>query len=298
MTAAIAVSDLTRRYGDCLALDGVTMDVADGSITGLLGRNGAGKTTLLRIITAQEFASAGSVRVLGADPVENGPILRRMVCIRGDQTYPDIPIRQALRVAAWFYPEWDEALARTLVAEFDLPLRRRMRHLSQGMRSAVGIIIGLAARADVTLFDEPTAGLDAVARQLFYDRLLAAYAGRPRTVLLSTHLIDEVAGLLERVVVLHRGRVALQAATDALRGSAVRVSGPAAAVEAFSTGRQTGDTRRVGAQATVVVAGPLDDSDLARVRAHHLEVAPLSLQQLVVHAATQATADARERTSV
>ena len=105
------------------------------------------------------------------------------------------------------------------------------------MRSALGIVIGLAARAEVTLFDEPYAGLDPVARQLFYDRLLADYAEHPRTVLLSTHLIDEAAGLLERVLVIDRGRVVLDAAADELRGSATSVSGPAIAVEEFIAGR-------------------------------------------------------------
>ena len=130
-----------------------------------------------------------------------------------------------------FYPNWSEELARQLLTDFDLPLQRRIRKLSRGMRSAVGIVIGLAARAELTLFDEPYAGLDAVARQLFYDRLLADFAEHPRTVVLSTHLIDEVADLLEHVVVLDRGRVVLDAPADDVRGTAMTVSGPVTAVE-------------------------------------------------------------------
>ena len=113
------------------------------------------------------------------------------------------------------------------------------------MRSALGIVIGLAARAEVTLFDEPYAGLDPVARQLFYDRLLADYAEHPRTVLLSTHLIDEAAGLLERVVVIDRGQVVLDAAADEVRGAATSVSGPAIAVAEFTAGRTVWDRRRI-----------------------------------------------------
>jgi ABC-2 type transport system ATP-binding protein len=203
----ISVAGLTRRYRGQLALDDVTFDVQGASITGLLGRNGAGKTTLLRIIAGHEFASAGSVTVLGASPVKDEEVLRRMVFIREDQTYPDIKVRHALRVASWFYPHWSHELAEALVADFGLPLNRRIKKLSRGMRSAVGIVIGLAARTEITLFDEPYAGLDAVARQMFYDRLLAEQDEHPRTVLLSTHLIDEAAGLLERVVIIDRGRV-------------------------------------------------------------------------------------------
>ena len=120
--------------------------------------------------------------VLGACPVENEKVLRRMVFVREDQAYPDLKVRHALQAASWFYPNWSHELAGALLEEFALPLNRKIKKLSRGMRSALGIVIGLAARAQVTLFDEPYAGLDPVARQLFYDRLLADYAEHPRTV--------------------------------------------------------------------------------------------------------------------
>jgi ABC-2 type transport system ATP-binding protein len=300
MTPTISVAGLTRRYRGHVALDDVTLDVEGLSITGLLGRNGVGKTTLMRIIAAQEFASAGRVEVLGASPVENDAILRRMVFIREDQAFPDLKVRQILQVASWFYPNWSGDLAEALAADFALPLNRKMKKLSRGMRSAVGIVLGLAARAEVTLFDEPYAGLDAVARQVFYDRLLADYAEHPRTILLSTHLIDEVADLLERVVVLDRGRVVLDAAADDVRGSAMAVSGPGTAVAEFVAGRVIWDRRMIAAQESAVVAGAIDDRCRSRARQLGLSLAPLSLQELVAHVASGASgaqADLRERTS-
>ena len=297
MTPAISMTDLTRRYRGQVALDQVSFDVEDASITGLLGRNGAGKTTLMRIIAGQEFPSAGSVRVLGAGPAENEQVLRRMVFIREDQSYPDFRVRHALRAASWFYPNWSDDLAGTLVADFELPPNRRISKLSRGMRSALGIVIGLAARAEVTLFDEPYAGLDAVARQMFYDRLLADYAEHPRTVLLSTHLIDEAAGLMERVVVIDRGRIVLEAAADDLRGSVTSVSGPAIAVEEFALGHSVWERRRIALQESVLMVGALDDADHARARALRLNLEPLTLQQVVVHAAGTPAAGLEERTS-
>jgi hypothetical protein len=145
------------------------------------------------------------------------------------------------------------------------------------MRSALGIVIGLAARAEVTLFDEPYAGLDPVARELFYDRLLADYAEHPRTVLLSTHLIDEVAGLLERVVVIDRGRIMLNMAADDLRGAATSVSGAAIAVAEFTAGRSVWDRRRIASRESAVVAGALNETDRARAAALHLHLEPLSI---------------------
>lgn len=298
MTPAISVTGLTRRYRNHLALDDVSLEIDGLSITGLFGRNGAGKTTLMRIIAAQEFASAGRVVVLGASPIENDAILRRMVFVREDQAFPrQFKVRHALRAASWFYPNWSAELAERMVADFDLPINRWVTQLSRGMRSALGVVIGLAARADVTLFDEPYAGLDAVARQLFYDRLLADYAEYPRTVLLSTHLIEEVAGLLERVVMIDRGRIILDSTADDVRGAFTNVSGPAAAVEQFVSGRPTWERRQIASRESVVMAGSLEDGDRAWARELHVSLEPLSLQQAMVHASERATEEHEERAS-
>jgi ABC-2 type transport system ATP-binding protein len=289
MTPTIQTQGLTRRYRQQAALDDVSLTVEPNTVTGLLGRNGAGKSTLLRILTGQEFPSAGTVRVFGRSPTEHDAVLARTVLIREDQTYPDFKVRDTMRAASWFYPNWDAGLAEDLVAEFSLPAGRRIKKLSRGMRSAVGIVIGMAARAELTLFDEPYAGLDAVARQLFYDRLLAEVAEHPRTVVLSTHLIDEVADLLEHVVVLDAGRVALDAPADEVRGAAMTLSGPAGAVEELVAGRSVYHRRQLGSRATVTVAGSLDPAEEDRARALRLSVEPLSLQQLLIHASGTAS---------
>lgn len=284
MTPTISATALSRRYRDNVALDDASLTVQPGTVTGLLGRNGAGKTTLMRIIAGQEFPTTGDIRVFGEDPAENDAVLRRLVFVREEQAYPDLRVCQVIRVASWFYPNWSEELARQLLADFDVPPGRRIKRLSRGMRSAVGIVIGLAARAELTVLDEPYAGLDAVARQLFYDRLLAEIAEHPRTVLLSTHLIDEVADMLEHVVMLDRGRVVLDAKADDVRGTAVTVSGPAAAVEEFVAGRAIWHRQQLGSRASVTIPGPLDIAAQSRARALRLSLEPLSLQQLLVHA--------------
>ena len=161
------------------------------------------------------------------------------------------------------------------------------------MNSAVGIVIGLAARAEITLFDEPYLGLDAVARQIFYDRLLADYAEHPRTILLSTHLIDEVANLLEHVIVIDQGRITVDAPADDLRARAVTVSGRASAVDEFVAHRDVLTRQGVGSLATVTIDGPLDDLAMARARDLHLDLGPVSLQEFVI----RTSGDMRERIS-
>jgi ABC-2 type transport system ATP-binding protein len=292
VTSAISVTDLVRQYRTRLVLDHVSLEVAAGSITGLLGRNGAGKTTLMRIIAGQEFATSGQIRIFGEIPAGRDRVLRRVVFVREDQTYPDITVGRLLLAASWFHPAWDGELAESLLADFDLPRNRMIKKLSRGMLSALGITIGIAARADVTMFDEPHTGLDAVARRIFHDRLLADYAEHPRTVLLSTHQIDEAAGLLEHVLLLDHGRVVLDAPADDLRGGATRVSGPALAVEEFAHGRPVWDRRRIGSQESVIVVGPLDPADRAPARTSRLTLEPLSLQELVVHTASRGEAGA------
>jgi ABC-2 type transport system ATP-binding protein len=287
MTPAICVSGLTRRYVDQVALDDVSLTVGARTITGLLGRSGAGKTTLLRILAGQEFPSSGSVQVLGAAPAENESVLRRVVLVREDQVYPDFTVSHALGAASLCYPDWDADLASSLLRDFGVRTGKAVRALSRGQRSALGITLGLAARAAVTLLDEPYAGLDAGARQLFYDRLLEDFTLNPRTVLLSTHLIDEAAGLFENVVVIDRGRVALDMAADGLRGMVTEVSGPVLAVDAFTAGCPVWERRALGPQASVVMAGRISAQERERARSLGLDLSPLSLQQLVVRATGQ-----------
>ena len=198
----------------------------------------------MRIITGQEFVTSGTVRVDGQNPVENDAVLRRMSFVKESQLYPDIKVKRVLEAASWFYPNWDAELAAQLMEDFDLPTNRAVKKLSRGMHSAVGIVIGLAARAEITLFDEPYLGLDAVARQIFYDRLLADYAEHPRTILLSTHLIDEVANLLEHVVVINQGRIVVDARPTSCAAGRSSVSGAASAPSTSSS--RTGGAQPAG----------------------------------------------------
>ncbi len=248
----------------------------------MLGRNGAGKTTLMQLLTGHRVPTSGRIEVFGVSPYENDRVLRDICFIKEGQRYPDyFRITDALTTAAMLFPHWDADLAAGLVADFDLPVKRPVKKLSRGMTSAVGIVIGLASRAPLTLFDEPYLGLDAVARQLFYDRLLADYAEHPRTVVLSTHLIEEIAGLLERVLLIDHGHVLLDADAESLRDSAVTVTGPGEQVQAFARRHVLLHTETLAGQSRAVVRTPGADARSAAADAG-LAVEPTSLQQLIV----------------
>jgi ABC-2 type transport system ATP-binding protein len=283
VNAVAEVRGVSKRYGDFTALDDVTLDLQENTIHGLLGRNGAGKTTLMRILTGQAFKDAGAVTVFGETPVENAGVLERISFIGESQAYPDhFQVRHVMTAAGLLYPRWDAAYAESLLDDFALPHRRRVTKLSRGMRSALGITVGLASRAPLTIFDEPYLGLDAVARQLFYDRLLADYAENPRTILLSTHLIDEVGDLLERVTVIEAGRILIDEDAETLRSRAVTVSGPTAAVAQFTEGREVLQVERMAAFSRATVADGRQASDAEHARRLGLDLEPVSLQDLVV----------------
>ena len=287
-STAIQVSGVTRSYRSAMALDGVTVSFAKDQIHGLLGRNGAGKTSLMSIITAQDWPSAGQVKVLGEVPHENEQVLPKICFVREEQRYIDDSLaKHAFRAAAAAFPNWSWDLAQRLIDDFRLPQKTRIKKMSRGQRSAVGVIIGLASRAEITFFDEPYMGLDAVARQLFYDRLLEDYAENPRTIVLSSHLIDEIAHLIENVVVIDAGRILLDEPVEELRDRAVTLVGRADAVAELAAGREALQHEEMGRTVRTTVLGALTDEQRQRVHELDVDVIPVSLQQLIVRLTTR-----------
>ena len=283
MSAIVEADDLTKRFGDLTAIDRISFSLEAGKIYGLLGRNGSGKTTLLRLLTAQLFATGGKLLVFGEQPYENRRVLSQLCFIQENQKYPKRwRVGDVLAMAASCFPRWDADYARSLSKDFQLPLRKRVRTLSRGMLSALGIVVGLASRASLTIFDEPL-GLDVVARSLFYKRLLADYVEHPRTIVVSTHLIDEVSRFLEHVLVLDQGRLIIDEEAEALRTSAFTVTGSASQVATFIAGKTQIGGEQLGSLVSATLLGNADAGERREAAALGLEVTPVSLQQLLIH---------------
>lgn len=280
----VTLRGVTQRFGDTVALDGVDLEIRPGTITGLLGRNGSGKTTLGSLVAAFRRPTSGQVLVDGEDPWENERTAPGVCLVResGDVLDED-RLRDNLDFFAGARPTFDRAFAAELMELFELDPRSKPSKLSRGKKSAFGITIGLASRAPLTVLDEVHLGLDAPSRYAFYDTLLADYLAHPRTIVLSSHLIEEIERLLEDVVVLDHGRVLLTQDADSLRAEGVSVTGPQDAVDAFVAGRTVLGTQRLGRTAQVTVRGVLTDADVARARATGLELGPVPLQDLFVH---------------
>jgi ABC-2 type transport system ATP-binding protein len=284
MTLSIEVDKLRVRYENVVALDDVSFDLAGGKIYGLLGRNGAGKSTLLSVLAGFRKASGGAVRIDGRPVFENRTVTRRVCLVRdtGELLGTDTG-KTALEFAEHLRPGWDGDYAARLVERFEVPLGKNVSALSRGKRSALGVVIGLASRAPVTMFDESHLGMDAPARYAFYEELLADYTERPRTIVFSTHLIEEVAPLFEETLIIDRGRVLLHEETELLRTRGATVTGPEAAVDRFVAGSTVLGEKRLGRTKSVTIYGEIDEAQRRKAQEADLDLEPVALQDLFVH---------------
>ncbi|MGH3392097.1 MAG: ATP-binding cassette domain-containing protein [Actinomadura sp.] len=279
----IDVEDLVLRYGDVTALDRMTFSLDGGKIYGLLGRNGSGKTSLLSVLAAFRRASAGSVRIDGRQVFENAGLTSRIGLIRDTGETLMGSVHDVLYFAEWLRPRWDAEFARSLMDTFGLRPKMSVRTMSTGQRSALGAVVGLAGRAPLTMFDESHLGMDAPSRQAFYDALLADYMAHPRTIILSTHLIEEVSPLFEEVVIIDRGRLVVHEDSQTLLARGTSVTGPAEHVDTFTAGLTVLGTRQLGRTKSAMVYTDLDDTQRRKATEAGLELGPIAMQDLFIH---------------
>ena len=273
---------ITKQYKDKLALNDISLTLEQGKIYGLIGRNGAGKTTLLSVLTAQNPATSGSVTLDDMAVWENRSALEhlcfsRELNVSAESGLGSMKVKEYLRTASIYYRDWDSAMAERLVDLFELPVKKRMSKLSKGMLSMVTIIVAMASKAAFTFLDEPVAGLDVVAREQFYKLLIEEYTETGRTFVLSTHIIEEAADVLEEVIILKDGKVLLEADTQALVDSARYVSGKAEDVDAVTAGLETHHPEISGRAKSVTVLLKPGQSLPA---GYDVSIQPLNLQKV------------------
>ena len=278
--------NVVKSYGKKRVLEGVNLTIEPHKIYGLIGRNGAGKTTLLGIMTAQNTMDSGSVTYGGERVWENQRVLDELcfsrelspITLFGNNS---MKVREYLRMAQTYYPKWDQAYAERLIGQFGLDMKGRISKMSKGMLSMVTIIVALASRASVTILDEPVAGLDVFMRDQFYSLRLEDYTETGRTFILSTHIIEEAANLLEEGVILNNGVITLKENTEALIGSCRYVSGREDVVEEAVRGLPMLHSETIGRSRTVCVKTA--DAIERKLAAYDVEVSPVPLQKIFVY---------------
>lgn len=275
---SIEIRNVTKRFGNTLALDDVSLTLGENRMYGLLGNNGAGKTTLLSILADRQLPTSGEVLVDGESVRNNDAALGKLFLVGEQNFFPDeMKVKRALEVAATFYPDFDRQYAERLAEKFALSLNKKINALSTGYASIFRLVLGLSVNTPYLLFDEPVLGLDAQNRDTFYGLLMEKYAEHPCTIVISTHLIAEVAQLIEHTVIIRCGKILKDAPTEELTADACSVSGPASLVDTFAEGKRVLSETRLGGLKTVCVQGEAGQVPQG------LEVSRLNLQDYFIN---------------
>jgi ABC-2 type transport system ATP-binding protein len=219
--SVISVSELTRRFGPKTALDSVSMSMPRGAVYGLVGANGAGKTTLIKHILGLLRAESGSVRVFGLDPVADPvAVLSRIGYLSEENDLPGwMRLAELIGYSRAFYPAWDDVYAEELRQAFALDPTATIRSLSKGQKARAGLLIALAYRPELLVLDEPSSGLDPIVRRDILGAVIRTIADEGRTVLFSSHLLEEVEQVADHVTMIHQGAIVLGAPLDEIKES-------------------------------------------------------------------------------
>ncbi|NLD46047.1 MAG: ABC transporter ATP-binding protein, partial [Clostridiaceae bacterium] len=222
----VELKNITMYYGKVCALENVSITFEPDKIYGLLGRNGAGKTTLLNLMTNRLFPTKGEITVDGERVIENDKAVEKIYYMSEKNLYPEnMKVKDIFYWTKEFYPTFDMGYAAELCKKFDLSQDKKFKALSTGYKSIAKVITAMASNSRVIIFDEPVLGLDANHRDLFYRELLANYMEEQKTIILSTHIIEEISKILERVIIINDKKITVNDSTENLMKSAYCVSG-------------------------------------------------------------------------
>lgn len=278
---SLTVTGLTKHYRKKTALSDVTLSFEPETIYGLLGTNGAGKSTLLNIVANRTFPSAGDVMLDNTPLTDSSRLLRTTYLMSEDNMFPPtMRVDQMWSFTEGVYGSFDWDLANRLAKDFEIDIHTAFSKLSTGFRTIAKLIAALSVPVDYLFLDEPILGLDATNRDTFYRALMDSYAERPRTIVLSTHIIGEIAALLEHVIIIDHGTVLLDTPAEKAASLGYEISGPTALIDSLreSPGLSILDTTTIAGTTTLYTTGPLPD-----YLPHGIERHSLQLQDLFIH---------------
>ena len=291
----VEVKNLSVTYKNLLpisdnfqALKDVSFTLDSGKIYGLIGRNGAGKTSLLSVLASYRKASHGDVLVNGVPLFDNGEFMQHIHFIyqrefnsESAETYPRV--LKYIKRETEYRPNFDQEYADELIKKFRLPTNKRPHKLSKGMQSVLSVIIGLASRAPITIFDEAYLGMDAPTRDLFYKEVLRDQERYPRTIILSTHLVAEMEYLFDEVIMIHKGELLQKGTYDEIVAGGLAVTGPAEAVSVFANGKEVLNTETLGGFKKITIFGDITDKEHILAQEMNIAISSVSLQELFIH---------------
>lgn len=274
----LEIKNITKKFGSTTALEHVNLAFEENKIYGLLGRNGAGKTTLLNIINNRMYPNEGSVLLNGENIKENDKLLHNFYFVGEQMLYPDsLKVKDIFKWTKTFYPEFDMDYANKLSKMFELPLNKKTTGLSTGYKSIFKNVIALSVNTPYVFLDEPVLGLDANHRELFYRLLIEKYSENPFTIVISTHLIEEVTNVIENVIIIKNGQIIKNESRDELLKKGYTVTGARNAVDRYISDKEVIGTDNLGGLKTAYISGQPE-----KVIPDNLEISQMDLQKLFI----------------
>lgn len=275
----IQIKNITKKYNGLTALDNVSFSFEFGKIYGFLGRNGAGKSTLINVIANRIFADEGTVLVDDVPARENMKVQEKIFCMSETDLYDkDLRIKEHFKWINRFYDSFNINKALEISEKFDLDTDKRFKALSKGYQSIFKLTVALSLNVPYVIFDEPVLGLDANHRELFYDLLLKDYEDGERTIIIATHLIEEVANIIEEVVLIDKGKILLQESVERLLETGYSISGITKEVDDYCIDKNVIGYDELGSLKIAYVLGektPLPENS-------NLQISAMNLQKLFV----------------
>ncbi|WP_449619597.1 ATP-binding cassette domain-containing protein [Robertmurraya sp. Marseille-Q9965] len=283
--SVIQCKELSKTYLRKKVLSQISFSIEENKITGVIGRNGVGKTTLLKIMAGFTKETSGEIRILEQRPFNNLYTSVNTIFVDDQMSFPPaLQLQELLEAAQTFYPNWDMEFAQRLFKYFNFEPKHYHNTLSKGRTSTFNAIVGIAARCPITIFDEPTTGMDEAVRKDFYRALLKDYIDHPRTILISSHHLEEMEDLLEDVLLLKNGKVHLHIPISDLKEWAIGLQGPAATVLPWTEGKEVIYQNQIGLDTTyVVVKNDLSEAELARISLNGVKITPVRASDLCVY---------------
>lgn len=271
----IELNQVTKRYGQASVLKNITLTIDEPGIYCLLGRNGAGKTTLLKSIAGYQNITSGSIKVDGKE-ITTSTLDTGVSYIENFAKHFNLPVRKLLKIASEVNPSYDYDFASEMMERFELDGNKKFNHLSLGMKTMVSTIICLASSKDVILLDEPVLGFDAIMRVEFYDMLTESFKEHPRIIIVSTHIIEEIAKAIENLIIIDKGSIRFFDTLQSVGTKAFSVSGLQRDVETATRGLKVIGQDTVGGLVTCCIF------DTPPQESASIEVRPLSLQDFFI----------------
>lgn len=271
----IELKQVTKQYGQATVLKNITLSIDEPGIYCLLGRNGAGKTTLLKSVAGYQNITSGTIQVddklITISTLDTG-----VSYIENFAKHFNLPVRKLLQIASEVNPNYDYDFASEMMERFELDGKKKFNHLSLGMKTMVSTIICLASNKSVVLLDEPVLGFDAIMRVEFYDMLTESFRKHPRIIIVSTHIIEEIAKTIQKLIIIDKGSVRFFDTLQSVETKAFSISGLQKDVEAATQNLNVIGQDTVGGLVTTYIF------DNPPEQTASLEIHPLSLQDFFI----------------